>query len=67
MGRKPLFNGVQYNLNFHSKHELVVFRTWCFLRKKTGRELIMEWLEKDIAAHPRLAKSMEMIMAEMED
>jgi len=65
--RKTLFNGVRLNLEFHTKHELLTFRTWCFLRKKTMREMIMEWVEKDMAAHPGLAKSLNLIMAELED
>ncbi len=67
MRKRTIYNGVRLNLEFHSKHEQLTFRTWCFLRKKSMREMILEWLEKDMAAHPRLVKSLDLILAERED
>ena len=45
MRRRTIYNGVRVNLEFYSRHELLTFRTWCFLRKKSMREMILEWLE----------------------
>jgi hypothetical protein len=67
MRKRTIPNGVRVNLEFYTRHELLTFRTWCFLRKKSMREMTLEWLEKDMASHPRLVKSLDLILAEMED
>lgn len=53
-----------YTVVFRTEEELAIFGALCFLKRKAQRDVIMEWVKRDMENKPDLAELVQDVLGE---